>query len=345
MHDSSFPQQWPFVYGGPSVRGKIRAAADDFVVNESLSFTPDGAGEHVFLQIEKCNENTDYVAGRLAKFSGVAKRDVGYAGLKDRHARTVQWFSVWLPGKADPDWTAFDSGNVTVLQAIRHGKKLRIGALAGNSFQITVREWQGDRERLVRQLQAIKTHGIANYFGEQRFGHDGRNIAKALAMFQGQRVKREQRSIYLSAARAYLFNRILALRIERHNWNRALPDDALMLDGSHSYFKCADIDDDVEQRVASGKLHPTGALWGRGRSDVAGAALELEKQALDACPELAAGLESSDVDMARRALRVNVADLQWEFSGANDLLLRFSLPAGSYATALLREAAATADAP
>jgi tRNA pseudouridine13 synthase len=343
MHASNFSLQWPFVYGGPSGQGKIRATADDFVVNESLSFTPDGAGEHVFLQIEKCNENTDYVAGQLAKFSGVAKRDVGCAGLKDRHARTRQWFSVWLPGKAEPDWAAFNSDSVTVLQAVRHGKKLRTGALSGNDFQIVVRDWSGDRERLTQQLQAIKNRGIANYFGEQRFGHGGQNVAKALAMFQGQRVKREQRSIYLSAARSFLFNRILALRVEQDNWNRVLPGDALMLDGSHSYFKCEAPDADIEQRMAAGKLHPTGALWGRGRPDVSCAALDFETQAIAAYPELASGLENGGVDMDRRALRVTIAGIQWEFIAANALLLRFSLPAGSYATAVLREVIATVE--
>lgn len=338
--NATFPQHWLFVYGGPSGEGKIRVTADDFVVNESLSFVPDGKGEHVFLQIEKRHENTDYVAGQLAKFSGVARRDVGYAGLKDRHARTTQWFSVWLPGKEEPDWAAFNTETVTVLQTVRHHKKLRPGALSHNAFQITVRDWSGDRESLEKRLQLIKTHGIANYFGEQRFGHGGQNVAKALAMFQGQRVKREQRSIYLSAARSYLFNCILALRIEQGNWNQALPGDALMLDGSHSFFKCALPDADIEQRIATGKLHPTGTLWGKGRIEISGAALALEEQVIAAYPELATGLESAGVDCERRALRVNVADLEWEFIAANEWLLRFSLPAGSYATSVLREVVA-----
>lgn len=337
MHDSSFPQQWPFVYGGPSGQGKIRVTADDFIVNEILSFTPEGSGEHVFVQIEKRHENTDFIAGQLAKFGGVAKRDVSYAGLKDRHARTTQWFSVWMPGKADIDWTAFNADNITVLQSLRHSKKLRTGALSGNAFEIVVRDWLGDREAVQQQLSELKVHGFANYFGVQRFGHGGQNVAKALAMFKGQRVKREQRSIYLSAARSYLFNRILALRVKQGNWNQALPGDAMMLNGSHSFFKCETPDADIEQRVAAGQLHPTGSLWGRGQPDISDAALALEIQALDGHSELVTGLENFGVEMERRALRVNVADLQWEFIAPDALRLRFSLPAGSYATSLLRE--------
>jgi tRNA pseudouridine13 synthase len=332
-----FLGEWPFVYGGPHAHGKIRASADDFVVDETLSFTPDGSGEHAFLQVEKRSENTDFVAGLLAKFCGVAKRDVGYAGLKDRHACTTQWFSVWLPGKEDPDWAAFNGEGTKILHATRHSKKLRSGALSANTFQIVIRDWSGDRETTERQLQAIKTGGIANYFGEQRFGHGGQNVAKALEMFRGQRVKRELRSVYLSAARSYLFNSILAIRVEQGNWNMVLPGDALMLDGSHSFFRCAQPDADIESRIANGKLHSTGVLWGRGLSDASDTALELEMRIIGAYPELAAGLEKSGVDMARRALRVNVPDLQWQFVSRSDLQLSFSLPAGSYATAVLWE--------
>ncbi|MBL6986147.1 MAG: tRNA pseudouridine(13) synthase TruD, partial [Methylobacter sp.] len=198
---------WPYVYGGPSGIGKIRSLPEDFVVMENLSFEPSGAGEHAFLQIQKKGENTEFVARQLSRFAGVRQRDVSYAGLKDRYAVTTQWFSVWLPGKAGPDWTQFETNTIKVLHSVRHAKKLKRGVLSGNSFKLVIRDWQGDQAKTIQQLEQIKANGIANYFGSQRFGNQGQNVNKALAMFEGAKVGREQRSIYLSAARSYLFNR------------------------------------------------------------------------------------------------------------------------------------------
>jgi tRNA pseudouridine13 synthase len=197
---------WHYVYGSPSGVGKIRTVPEDFIVYESLAVEPSGEGEHVFLQIQKTSENTEYVARQLARFANVRQRDIGYAGLKDRHAVTTQWFSVWLPGKSEPDWMAFATDNMKVLHIVRHARKLKRGVLSGNRFEITIRDWQGDQAKTIGQLGLIKANGIANYYGEQRFGNQGQNVNKALTMFRGDKVKREQRSLYLSAARSYLFN-------------------------------------------------------------------------------------------------------------------------------------------
>jgi len=328
---------WPYVYGGPSGTGKIRSLPEDFIVNENLSFEPSGAGEHAFLQIEKKGENTEYVARQLARFANVRQRDVSYAGLKDRHAVTTQWFSVWLPGKAAPDWTQFDSDNVKVLQAVRHARKLKRGVLSGNSFKLIIRDWQGDREKTTQQLEQIKVNGIANYFGSQRFGNEGQNVSKALAMFEGAKVGREQRSIYLSAARSYLFNRILAERITQNNWNQAVTGDTYQFDLSHSCFQSEQPDAEIIRRLAAKEIHPTGALWGRGNADISADALAIEQTVIDANELLAQGLMSSDVDRDRRSLRVNVQDLCWRFVDDSTLELCFTLPAGSYATSVLRE--------
>lgn len=329
--------EWPHAYGGPSGTGNIKTVPDDFIVEEILPFAPDGSGEHVFLHIEKIGENTEYVARQLARHAGVRQHNVGFAGLKDRHGRTRQWFSVWLPGKEDPDWSALESENLKILAVSRHARKLKRGVLAGNRFDLLVRNWQGNREIAERQLLAIKTHGFPNYFGEQRFGHQGRNIEKALAMFQGIRVKREQRSIYLSAARSYLFNLMLAERVRTQTWNKALPGDVLQLDGSHSRFRADEIDTALINRLETGDLHPTGALWGKGDRGVAGDALDLERSIIDAHPELAEGLLKSGLEADRRALRIKPENLRWQIEGDATLRLSFGLPAGSYATALLRE--------
>ncbi|MGR8998810.1 MAG: tRNA pseudouridine(13) synthase TruD, partial [Gammaproteobacteria bacterium] len=270
-------------------------------------------------------------------FANVRQRDVSFAGLKDRHAVTTQWFSVWLPGKADPDWTLFETGSMKVLHTVRHARKLKRGVLSGNSFKIIIRDWQGDKDKTTGQLEAIKANGIANYFGSQRFGREGQNINKALGLFQGSKVGREQRSLYLSAARSYLFNQILAYRIIRKNWNQPVAGDTYMFDLSHSCFKSELPDAEIINRLEAKEIHPTGALWGRGEAGVSADTLNLERDIIDAYPQLAQGLIACNVDKDRRALRVNVQDLCWQFVNDRVLELCFTLPAGSYATAVLRE--------
>ena len=328
---------WPYVYGQPSGVGKIRSVPEDFIVKENLAFEPSGSGEHAFLQIEKTGENTDYVARQLARFANVRQRDVSFAGLKDRHAVTTQWFSVWLPGKADPDWTQFESGSMKVLHSVRHARKLKRGVLSGNSFKLVIRDWQGDKDKTILQLDAMKANGIANYYGAQRFGNEGQNVNKALAMFQGAKVGREQRSLYLSAVRSFLFNQILACRVTRLNWIQPVAGDTYMFDLSHSCFKSELPDAEIIRRLEAKEIHPTGVLWGRGEADVSADALSIEQGIIDAYPELAQGLMKFEVDKDRRALRVTVQDLNWQFVDDNTLALGFTLPAGSYATSVLRE--------
>lgn len=337
MQTISVPE-WPYAYGGPSGTGKLRFRPEDFWVNEVLGFEPSGTGEHAFLQIQKRGENTGYVADQLAKFAGVSSRDVSYAGLKDRHAVATQWFSVWLPGKPDPDWSSFETESVSIVRNLRHSKKLKRGALSGNEFRLVVRDWEGDLNRTLEQLEKVKAGGVPNYFGPQRFGNAGQNVSKALALFQGERVKRHQRSIYLSAARSFLFNHILALRVQEGSWNQAVPGDALMFDGSGKYFRTEQRDRDVIQRVNAGRIHPTGSLWGKGSSDLSFEALAIENRVLNEYEPIVRGLDRSGLEISRRSLRVFINDFKWAFSGEREFELSFTLPAGSYATSVLREA-------
>ena len=328
---------WPFAYGGPSGQGKIRSYPDDFIVHEQLGFEPSGSGEHVFLYIEKTGENTEYVARALARFAEVRQRDIGYAGLKDRHARTRQWFSVWLPSKSDPNWQEFETDDIKVLSAERHNKKLKRGVLVGNDFNLTVREWNGDKDQTIAIFEAIKEQGLPNYFGEQRFGFQGQNINQALALFQGAKVKRQQRSLYLSAARSFLFNEVLAERVKQKNWNQYLAGDALMFDRSRSYFKTETMDQELRARVNDYNVHPSGMLYGFGQLDVKDEAHSIEQAVCKKYPKLVEGLIKAKVELARRPLRIMVENLNWQFAEPNCLTLAFSLPAGSYATTLLRE--------
>jgi tRNA pseudouridine13 synthase len=328
---------WPYCYGSPSGTGNFRIQPEDFIVTEHLAFEASGDGEHAFLQIQKIGENTEFVARQLARIADVRQRDIGYAGLKDRHAVATQWFSVWLPGKADPDWAMLETDRIKVLQRQRHARKLKRGVLSGNSFIITVRDWQGDRLQTEQQLAAIKANGLANYYGLQRFGNEGQNVSKALAMFQGMKTGREQRSLYLSAARSFLFNQQLAQRVLDGTWNQALAGDTYLFDGSQSCFKSETPDAEILRRVAEKIIHPSGVLWGKGAPDVSAAALAVEQAVIAAHQAIAEGLMAMGVAKARRALRINVADLRWQFLDDSVLELSFTLPAGCYATALLRE--------
>ena len=304
---------WTYAYGEPESIGKIKTMPNDFIVEEQLPFQPYGSGEHAFLQIEKKGENTEYIARLLARFAGVRQRDIGYAGLKDRHAITTQWFSVWMPGRDDLDWKLIETENIKVLQATRHLRKLKRGVLLGNKFQLLIRDWLGNKALFEEQLQQVKEQGFPNYFGPQRFGREGQNINKALSIFEGTKVKRDQRGIYLSAARSYLFNQVLAERVKESNWNHVVSGDVLIFDRSNSYFQSDSLDEVLLQRVKVGELHPTGMLFGKGDVETKEAAFCIERDVIEKNPLLANGLVNFGLTQDRRALRVFAMDFQWNF--------------------------------
>ena len=326
-------------YGQPELSGVIRTHFSDFKVDEKFAFEATGEGEHALLHIKKQNTNTDWLSRQIARLAGVRKVDVSYAGLKDRNAITTQWFSVWLPGKPDPDWTQLNSENVEVLETVRHNRKLRRGSLRGNQFTLNVRDVEGDVSDLKQKMDTIAEDGVPNYFGEQRFGIEGRNLEKAESMFAGKREKdRFKRSIYLSAARSAMFNDVLSQRVKMANWATGMPGDVMLLDNSHSYFLAMDIDDEIVQRLKHHDIHPSGPLWGRGELLSKGEVAELESLLVNKFEIFDRGLKNARLDQERRSLRLSVDDLQWYFDEENKLLeLSFFLPAGGYATAVLRE--------
>lgn len=328
----------PWAFGGPPATGRLRGQAADFEVEECLSFEPAGTGEHALLRIRKRGENTRWVARQLARLAGVGEREVGYAGLKDRHAVTTQWFTVGLAGKPEPDWRALASESLEILQVTRHHRKLRPGAIMENRFRIRVTEVSGDREALVERLRQVATRGAPNYFGEQRFGRDNDNVDQARALFAGGlRVRdRKLRGLYLSAARSWLFNAVLAARVAARSWDQALPGDVMGLDGRRAVFAVTAPDDTLRTRLAALEIHPTGPLWGRGATMTQGEPKRLEQQVAAVHGELAAGLIQAGLEQERRALRIRVRELQWTL-GSAALELRFALPSGSFATAVIRE--------
>jgi tRNA pseudouridine13 synthase len=336
---------WPRSYEEETdslTRARIRSCPEDFQVDEELGFTPDGAGEHVLVRIRKRNLNTEQIARQLAHHTGIRTRDIGYCGLKDRNAVTSQWFSVWLPGRPDPDWSSLEDENLQVLKQIRHSRKLQRGALSHNIFTIVLRDVQGDKNKIEIRLEMIKQQGTPNYFGEQRFGRDGNNLATAETMFEGKRIKdRHLRSLCLSAARSFLFNEVLAARVRAGNWQTILPGEAVMLAGSRSFFVCDTVDQSIKDRLDQGDIHPSGPLWGRGELPARAEAANIEHQALNRYELFRSGLEQAGMKQERRALRLLVNDLNWNWLTdeveVKNLQLHFTLPAGAYATAVLRE--------
>lgn len=329
----------PTAWGGPVGEARMRVRPEDFRVTEQALAEPGGDGEHCWLWVRKRDSNTEWVARQLARYAGVADSAVGYAGLKDRRAVTEQWFSVHLPGRGDPDWTAVGGDAFQVLRSARHTRKLKRGALRGNRFELRLKLGPVDRPRLEQRLRQIGEGGVPNYFGPQRFGRDGRNLTTAERLFTGSvaRLPRHQRSLVLSAARSAIFNRLLAERVADGSWHRMRPGEALQLDGRSACFVAESMDQALIARLQRQEIHPTGVLWGRGESLPFGEAKRYEQECLAPFADWCAGLERTGLTQARRALRVRVADLKSSMEAGDTLVLRFSLPAGAYATSVVRE--------
>ena len=313
---------WARAHGGPLFAAAMRTRPDDFRVTEELGWTLSGDGEHDFLLIEKTGANTEWVARQLARYAKVPARDVGFAGLKDRHAVTTQWFSV--PRWHAPDWRRLDVEGVELLDAGRHHRKLRRGAHKANAFEIVLRGDGLDAHAaaLESRLEAIRNRGVPNYFGEQRFGRGGANLQLADEWAAGNRLPRHKRSIAISTVRAFLFNEALDKRVRDGSWNRLVPGDVANLDGTASVFDVEFLDDDIARRCEELDIHPAGILAGKGSPG----------ERADWVRALSAG----GVKAGWRSLRLRVNHSSAEVS-SKTVRLAFALSRGSYATAVLRE--------
>ena len=360
----------------PIQQATYKANTTDFIVNELLPLDFTGEGEHLWLHIEKSGINTAYLAKLLSEWADIPLRDVGYSGLKDRHALTTQWFSLRIPKKQLPptEFAPVDIGEnetVTILAQHWHNKKLNRGTHRANQFVITLRDIQfasvGDKngennaspEQLLSAKEAVEQHltrigrnGVPNYFGPQRFGRQGNNVREALSLFarppreprpqpkksKRKRAPREQNTMELSAARSLIFNEILAARVLNGSWNTGLAGEVFNLDGSGSIFTSETLDDTLHARIDSGDIHPTAVLWGTDNDKVTGSAADLESEVVQHSPllmQLATGLEQRDIKAQRRALRLPIEALSWEWSDDQTLVLNFTLTTGSFATSVL----------
>jgi tRNA pseudouridine13 synthase len=328
----------PRAHGAPLPPAELKATPEDFHVAEQLSFEPSGTGPHWLLRVEKRTANTRWVAAEIARLAGAPARDVGYAGLKDRHAVAVQWFSVPNLGRSAESWLDVRTAEFKVLEARANLRKLKVGALSGNRFRIRLRNATWPSEQLNLKLDALRAHGAPNYFGPQRFGRDGYNLERVAAWVQSGVAPRgrAERSFTLSAARSLMFNALLARRVEAGDWSQLAPGDLASLDGSGSHFAVTSVDDELRRRLATFDVHPSGPLWGRGSPASQGRALEHELEVSREFAPLAELLAAEGLTQERRALRCAIRELSAE-RDASTVTLCFALGRGQFATAVLRE--------
>lgn len=326
MSDHRWRLAWPGGQGEPVASADYKAQPDHFRVDELLepAHQPDpkaladavpGQGEHLYLRLEKTGDNSDFVAGELARLSGCQSHDVGLCGLKDRHAITRQWFSIYRPGREaeDADYLLAVRSRWPVLAALRCPRKLRRGEHQGNRFELTLSRVRGEREAIEAGLSKLQAQGCPNYYGPQRFGWQGGNLDQACRLKPGrQRGRNRRQGLYFSAARSWLFNEVLAERVSQGNWQQPL-----------------------EGEPAEGDV--TGPLWGDGGTTATGAQGEFERALVAAHPALAAVFSQTRMKPERRPLILRPRDLKWHWLEPDGLRLTFVLAPGQFATSVLAE--------
>ncbi|HEY8508465.1 MAG TPA: tRNA pseudouridine(13) synthase TruD [Steroidobacteraceae bacterium] len=324
----------PRAHGQPVIAGRLRVEPEDFVVEEDLGFAPSGSGPHQLLRVRKRDANTQWVARQLAELAKCRPLDVGYAGLKDRRAIAIQWFSVPVPRNGAPITAGTRGEGFEVLEAHAHSRKLPRGALAANTFCIRIREAEFDSAAFAQRIAVVQQCGVPNYFGPQRFGRDGANLTRIAA--QPRDLHPGERGFVLSAARSLIFNAVLAERVRESTWGQLESGDLANLDGRGSVFRVETVDDALRARCAGLEIHPTGPMWGEGDPPSEGRVRELEVRIASQFPEACALVSEAGMTQERRSLRLAVRSLEHQTEG-RDLVLRFKLTKGSFATTVLRE--------
>jgi tRNA pseudouridine13 synthase len=327
-------QELVFPYGSPIITGVLKSSPVDFQVTEELGFEPEGEGEHLFLWVEKTGLSTMELIARIARDYSLKPQLIGYSGLKDKHALTHQWLSLHLPGKPSPADLGEGDG-YRVLRQARHHKKLRPGTHKSNTFQLRLREVSSLPDQTRAQLQSVADQGFANYFGAQRFGRKQDNVRQALEQLNTRRLKRSRKSILLSSLRSYLFNQILARRISLGHWECPLSGDVFMLRGSRSIF-ADQVDDKLVARYQDLDIASTASLYGAGRCLLTEEPQSIEAQIFAEHEDITCCLDQQGAKLQMRPLRVVADNPGFDYDAEDQsLLLKVTLPAGSYVTTLL----------
>lgn len=322
----------------PGIGGRIRHVPEDFEVEELPAYEPCGSGDFLYLWIEKRDMGAEYFVRLVARRLGIGPGEIGTAGLKDRHAVTRQMVSV--PARVEDQLSHLEGEGIRLLRVGRHGNKLRPGHLHGNRFRILVRDVEATAgERLVPLLDRLRNEGLPNYYGPQRFGRDGETVQRGLAMLHGQKTRCSPflRKLALSAAQSALFNHYLGQRLADGFLRRVLPGDVMAKWPAGGMFVVADQAAEQARFDARETVH-AGPIFGR--KTFAAAA---EAAAREATVLVEAGLAPAAfsgfgklLQGTRRHNLVYVDDLA-AGQEPEGIRLTFTLPAGSYATVLLRE--------
>lgn len=330
----------PFITeGDPGVGGRIKQSPAQFVVDEIPLYECSGEGEHVYVRVTREGQTTRYLRKRIAGLFDLRETAVGYAGLKDRHARTTQTFSIHLPGVSPEDVARRlgDALAVEVHWASRHRNKLKPGHLLGNRFQIIVSDPVPDAlSKAMEIAQRLQREGLPNYYGEQRFGMKSDNAERGLDVLHG-RGPREKwlRRFLLSALQGALFNIWLAERIHRHDFHRLLGGDVAKKLDTGGLFDVEDLSAE-EQRFASGEITYTGPIYGSRMRWAGGVSGDYEKEILEKAEITVSMLGKAGAAGSRRVARLFPEALEIG-EHPDGLRLSVTLPKGAYATSLLRE--------
>lgn len=316
----------------------IRNGPDDFVVFEEPLYPATGEGNHTFLHVEKRGRTTEQVASDLARAAGLSARDVGYAGRKDRHAVTRQWFS--LEGVEPERALAFELDGAKVLEAKRHGHKLKTGHLRGNRFEITLRrDGACEIETIRRRVEELVRRGMPNRYGDQRFGRAGDNALQARKLLAGGRPPRDRRAarFLISALQSEVFNAVLEQRAD--GYDQVEQGDLARVEESGGLFWVDDLEREAP-RAKAFEISATGPIFGTKMRTPRDEAGRIEREILErlGIPEqgqlaLPRGIRARG---SRRPLRVRPTDLAvTPLEGGGGLRLQCGLPSGAYVTVLL----------
>jgi tRNA pseudouridine13 synthase len=324
----------------PGVGGRIKTVPEDFEVEEIPAYEPSGEGEFLYLWVEKRDMGAEYFVRQVAKRLGIAPADVGTAGLKDRRAVTRQMVSV--PAGCADRLGALDDDGIRVLRTGRHSNKLKAGHLHGNRFRILIRGADAVATRLEPILQRLRAEGLPNFYGPQRFGRDGETGLLGLALLRneplpGRKPSPFLRKLALSAAQSALFNHYLARRLADQLMRRVLPGDVMAKWPFGGLFVAEDVPREQERFDRRETVH-AGPMFGRKTFAAAGEAAAREEAVLADAGLMRTSFHGFGklLQGTRRHNLVYVDDLA-ATAEPDGVRLTFVLPAGSYATVLLRE--------